>query len=276
MQGKVMTVLGPIEPEALGITLTHEHLLTDLRVWCEEPEDEEQKAFVHAPVEMSTLGAIRREPFGNLDNCILDDTALAIEELRRFKTAGGSSVVDCTNNGLGRTPLGLQEVAQATEINIIMGSGYYIGRSHPYDMLDRSVDMIADEIERDLTARRCGYGVRSGLIGEIGTSFKVRENEQKVLRAAARSQRRTGAPISVHLLPWQKNGIEVLDILESEGANPNQVILCHLSPTSDDIAYHTTLAARGAYVEYDFFGMEFYVDSVWPLPGFGTPGVSSL
>ncbi len=55
MQGKVMTVLGPIEPEALGITLTHEHLLIDLRVWCEESEDEEQKAFVHAPVEMATL-----------------------------------------------------------------------------------------------------------------------------------------------------------------------------------------------------------------------------
>ena len=44
MQGKVMTVLGPIEPENLGVTLTHEHLLVDLRVWCEEPEEEEKKA----------------------------------------------------------------------------------------------------------------------------------------------------------------------------------------------------------------------------------------
>ena len=70
-------------------------------------------------------------------------------------------MVDCTNNGLGRTPLGLQEVAQATEINIIMGSGYYIGRSHPYDMLDRSVEMIADEIERDLTQGVADTGVRS-------------------------------------------------------------------------------------------------------------------
>jgi len=192
MQGKVMTVLGPVEPDTLGVTLTHEHLLIDLRVWCEEPEDEAQKAFVHAPVEMATLGAIRREPFGNLDNCVLDDTALAIEELRRFKTAGGGSVVDCTNNGLGRTPLALAEIAQATGINIVMGSGYYIGRSHPYDMIDRSVEMIADEIESDLMQGVADTGVRSGLIGEIGTSFKVRENEQKVLRAAARAQRRTG------------------------------------------------------------------------------------
>ena len=30
LSGKVQTVLGPIEPEDLGITLTHEHLLIDL------------------------------------------------------------------------------------------------------------------------------------------------------------------------------------------------------------------------------------------------------
>ena len=276
MQGKVMTVLGPIEPDALGITLTHEHLLSDLRVWCEEPEDEAQKAFAHAPVEMATLGAIRREPFGNLDNCVLDDTSLAIEELRRFKTAGGGSVVDCTNNGLGRTPLALADIARATEINIVMGCGYYIGRSHPYDMADRSVDMIADEIEHDLMHGVADTGLRSGLIGEIGTSFKIRDNERKVLRAAARAQRRTGAPISVHLLPWRKNGLAVLDILEGEGANPHQVILCHLSPTGDDLAYHTTLATRGAYVEYDFFGMEYYVDSVGRYLGSDAASVVAL
>ena len=276
MQGKVMTVLGPIEPEALGITLTHEHLLTDLRVWCEEPDDEEQKKFVHAPVDLSTIGAIRREPFGNMDNCLLDDTALAIDELRKFKTAGGSSVVDCTNNGLGRTPVALREIAQATETNIVMGSGYYIGRSHPYDMVDRSIEMIADEIEHDLMEGVQDTGVRSGLIGELGTSFKIRENERKVLRAGALAHRRTGAPISVHLLPWQKNGVEVLDILEGEGANLNQVILCHLSPTSDDVEYHTTLAKRGAYVEYDFFGMEFYVDSVGRYLGSDATSVTAL
>ena len=157
-----------------------------------------------------------------------------------------------------------------------MGSGYYIGRSHPYDMVDRSVGMIADEIESDLMQGVADTGVRSGLIGEIGTSFKVRENEQKVLRAAARAQRRTGAPISVHLLPWQKNGVEVLDILEGEGANPHQVILCHLSPTSDDLEYHTTLVKRGAYVEYDFFGMEFYVDSVGRYTGSDAGSVTAL
>ncbi len=262
MQGKAMTVLGAIEPEELGITLTHEHLLVDLRVWCQEPEEEEKKALLHAPVAITNLGAIRRDPFLNRDNCVLDDKELVLDELRRFKAAGGGSLVDCTNNGLGRVPLALKEIAQATGVHLIMGSGYYIGRSHPDDLHQRPVEALADEIERDLTEGVGNTGVRAGLIGEIGTSFKVRATEKRVLQAAARAHRRTGAPISVHLLPWRKNGLEVLDILESEGANLHQVILCHLSPTSDDVRYHTALAQHGAYVEYDFFGMEFYVDSV--------------
>ena len=31
--GKVLSVLGPVEPEALGTTLIHEHILFDLSVY---------------------------------------------------------------------------------------------------------------------------------------------------------------------------------------------------------------------------------------------------
>ena len=170
MQGKVMTVLGAIEPKDLGTTLTHEHLLVDLRVWSQEPRDEEKKALIHAPVDLSTLGAIHRDPLLNLDNCVLEDVALAIAELRQFKAAGGRSVVDCTNNGLNRAPLALKEISQATGVHIIMGSGYYIGRSHPQDLHARPVDAITDEIVNDLTTGAGDTGIRAGLIGEIGTN----------------------------------------------------------------------------------------------------------
>ena len=276
MQGQIMTVRGPIAPGALGITLTHEHLLIDLRVWCQEPREEEKKILARLPVEISTLGAIRRDPLVNLDNCLLDDQALAISELHQFKAAGGTGVVDCTNNGLGRAPLALQTIAEATGVHIIMGSGYYIGRSHPRDLHERTVDAIAEEIVRDLTVGVGDTGVRAGLIGEIGTSFKIRDTEKKVLQAAARAHRRTGAPISVHLLPWRKNGIEALDILENEGANLHHVILSHLSLTCEDLQYHITLARRGAYVEYDFFGMEFYVDTVGEYMGSDYHSVTAI
>jgi phosphotriesterase-related protein len=136
--------------------------------------------------------------------------------------------------------------------------------------------MIADEIVNDLTIGVGDTGIRAGLIGEIGTSYKIRATEKKVLQAAARAQQRTGAPISVHLLPWRKNGIEALDILEGEGANLQQVILSHLSPTCDDVQYHTTLARRGANVEYDFFGMEFYMDTVGRYMGSDYHSITAL
>ena len=36
--GMVQTVLGPIKPEELGVTHTHEHLLADLSHWGEPPK----------------------------------------------------------------------------------------------------------------------------------------------------------------------------------------------------------------------------------------------
>src|SRR5262245_45132335 len=140
MQGKVMTVLGASEPQDLGITLTHEHLLVDLRVWSHERGDEEKQAVIHAPVHLSAPDTIRRYPVLDLDTFVLDDVGLAITELRQFKAGGGSSMVDCTNNGLNRAPLALKGISRATGVHIVMGSGYYIGRSHPQDLHARSLE----------------------------------------------------------------------------------------------------------------------------------------
>ena len=37
---KINSVLGPISPEKLGITLPHEHLFCDLSAWFSEPKDD--------------------------------------------------------------------------------------------------------------------------------------------------------------------------------------------------------------------------------------------
>ena len=38
LAGKVQTVLGPIEPEELGVTMTHEHLLSSFDGVSQEPQ----------------------------------------------------------------------------------------------------------------------------------------------------------------------------------------------------------------------------------------------
>jgi predicted metal-dependent phosphotriesterase family hydrolase len=85
---KVVTVLGPIEPEELGPTTMHEHVLVDLTCNFVTPVEDSERSLLHAPVTMDILGVLRRRPFSRcLDNVVLDDESLAIEELSRFRRA---------------------------------------------------------------------------------------------------------------------------------------------------------------------------------------------
>ena len=59
VKGAVQTVFGPIEPSELGITLTHEHLLIDLRCYWSEPEEAGARAYVDNPVKIDLVGRIR-------------------------------------------------------------------------------------------------------------------------------------------------------------------------------------------------------------------------
>ena len=48
--GRVVTVLGPVDPTDLGLTITHEHLLIDLGIVFVEPDDEEGRRLAEEPV----------------------------------------------------------------------------------------------------------------------------------------------------------------------------------------------------------------------------------
>lgn len=253
-----MTVRGPVPLDALGITLMHEHLLLDARAWWHRPEEPERLHLASAPVHAGIIGELRMDPFVNLDNCRLDDEPLAIAELLHFKAAGGATVIDPTCRGIGRDPLALRRISQATGLNVVMGAGYYLEASHPPTVRPMSVDAIADEIVRDAFDGVDGTGVRIGLIGEIGVSGDFTAAEEKSLRGASRAQRRTGLPLMVHLPGWFRHGHRVLDMVEQEGADPRRTVLCHMNPSHDDVTYQTSLAERGAFIEYDMIGMDYW------------------
>jgi phosphotriesterase-related protein len=256
--GKVMTVRGAVPLDALGTTLMHEHLLLDARSWWHRPKEPERLHLASSPVHAGILGELRMDPFANLDNCRLDNEKLAISELLPFKALGGATVVDPTCRGIGRDPLALKRISEATGLNVVMGAGYYLQGSHPPVVAKMSADAIGDEIVRDALEGVDGTGARIGLIGEIGVSADFTVDEEKSLRGAARAQRRTGLPLMVHLPGWFRHGHRVLDIVESEGAELRHTVLCHMNPSHDDVAYQTSLAGRGAFIEYDMIGMDYW------------------
>ncbi|HEY6740207.1 MAG TPA: hypothetical protein VI076_15295, partial [Actinopolymorphaceae bacterium] len=163
---------GPVAAKDLGVVLPHEHVFIDLL----------------------------REYRGT---GLLADETLAIEEVGRFRDAGGGTIVDCTSEGLGRRPEALRRVSEATGVAIIMGAGHY---RRPYldeARLDAlSVDALADEIVRDLEVGIADTGIRAGIIGEIGCDRVLSAIEERVFRAAARAHRRTGLTITTHAARW--------------------------------------------------------------------------
>src|SRR5204863_7494712 len=98
----------------------------------------------------------------------LTEEDVAARELEHFRAAGGGTVVDCTVRGLYPDPAALARLSRATGVHIVLGTGYYVARTHPAGMDDKTVEEIAGELIGDLTEGIGGTGVRAGLIGELG------------------------------------------------------------------------------------------------------------
>ena len=96
-------------------------------------------------------------------------------------------------------------------------------------------------------------GIRAGIIGEIGVNLDfATAQEERVLRAAARAQRATGAPITTHASMYPV-GLLQLEILKDEETDLSRVIIGHCD-TYLDQSYHLAILEAGAYVQFDTVG----------------------
>lgn len=170
----VMTVLGPLAADELGVVLPHEHLLIDTTVcYWQEPADGSGVADEHEPVEITKLGLLRRNLFALRDNLVLDDPELAVQELAAFRAFGGGTVVDLTLPDIGRDPLALQEIARRSGVQIVMGCGHYIHLAHPQTLDDEPLEAIAERMMVELTreSARRAFDLGSSAKSALGTRF---------------------------------------------------------------------------------------------------------
>ncbi len=230
----VQTVLGPIEPSALGFTLPHEH--TACTLW-------------QIPGRWDYWELTADEP-------------VIAAELERYRAAGGTALVDVTLQSIGRDPAWLVGMARSSGLHIVMGCGWYRGAYYPTEaVIDRrSVESLADElvaeIEDGIAVEGLDDRVHPGIIGEIGTDKPwLSALEERVHRAVARASRRTGLAITTHGV-MSDVGLAQLTVFEAEGADPARVVIGH-ADSYPRLDHYLEIIRRGASIEFDFLGMSF-------------------
>ena len=262
----VKTVCGELSAKELGTVTSHEHVLLDLTAFYQALPVEGIDDPATQKVEMWNLGILSRDCYALKDNLLLDSEELAVKELNFFKRAGGNTVVDASLPGIGRDPLALKRISEKTGLNIIMGTGFYVGETHPKELDSMTDREIADLMVKELTE---GIdGICAGYIGEIGISEIFDDKERRVLRAAAIACLDTGAAINVHINPWTTNGIEASEILLNAGVPANKICISHID-VENRVDYIYELLKKGVYVEFDNFGKEYYIKREVRNSGYG-------
>ena len=235
--GKIRTVLGDIEPQKLGNTNAHEHLL------------------MRSPL-------LRGEELDNLElSCI---------EVTKMRQAGIDALIELTPIGVGRDPEGIAEISRRSGLHVVLATGIHRDAHYtPEHWIHRTgVDQLVELFIRDIAEGCDGadYGgplpehteVRAGVI-KVGVGYwRISEVERRVLEAAGETHRHTGAPVVCHLelgtAAW-----EVLETLESAGVPAHRIALAHVDRNPDP-GLHAELAASGAYLGYDGMARAKY----WP------------
>ena len=253
----IQTVRGEIRENELGVCSSHEHIFIDMRN-CVDITGNEGEHF-YEKMEMSNRAEVFSDPYGILDNALLEGEDDAVGEMLYFKEYGGNTVIDCTLDEIGRDPMALRRVSERSGVNIVVGCGHYYHKAHfPY-VKDASVDTLAEEMRRDILVGIGDTDIKAGVIGEIGTSAIMSDDEKKVLHAAGIVGAETGRAIHVHTDLYTENGYEIIEILTKEGASPEKICIDHvdvkLRPN-----YILDLLRKGVYVEFDNFGKEFFAN----------------
>ncbi|HET9414963.1 MAG TPA: hypothetical protein VFO74_12690 [Pseudolabrys sp.] len=248
---RVQTVCGPLDPEALGPTLMHEHVFCDIT-----PPKLTTTGGDEVEITLENAWDIRYRWAAHLGNHRLNDERIAEAELIRLKKAGGATLVDVTCQGIRPDPLALHRVSTASGVHIVCGCGFYVEEYVDRDWTARDVDGLAATMVRDLRQGMGDTGVKAGIIGEIGCSGRWTEFERRVMHAAVIAQRETGASITIHPPRFPFSPVEIVEFVRAAGGDVRRTIIGHVDRTIFDDGSLFRLADTGCVIEYDFFGIE--------------------
>ena len=216
----INSVLGPMDTADLGFTLPHEHLI-------------DSSAGVNA-----TYGELVDRPWA---------LETAVKDLTRAHIEGVDTIVEVSPLDLGREVSLMKEVSERSGVQFICCTGCWL--DIPRSFWGRTPEFIAALWTREIESGIDGTGIKAGII-KVATSDPISENEELMLRSAAKTPLRTGVPITTHTPSQSRIGEEQVRILKEEGVDPHQIYIGHINNTPDK-EYHRELARLGVWLGWD-------------------------
>jgi 5-phospho-D-xylono-1,4-lactonase len=227
----VRTVLGDIDPDDLGPTYAHEHLVID------------------------GGRIVEREP-----DFLLADVEKAVAELKPARALGLAAVVDAMPCAAGRNARKLAEISRRSGVHVVAPTGLHLAQFYDTDgWTEReTAGQLAARFEADIAEGIDALDYRGPVVErtehragvmKIAGSATLTDRERRVFEAAAVAHGRTGCPILTHCT----DGLGALDqlrYLAEHGVHARHVTLSHTDKVVDR-GYHREILATGAFLEYD-------------------------
>ena len=226
---RLITTLGPLTRDALGMILPHEHIFVDLRR--DKPPD-----------------------FAQADPA--DVIALMAPEIEKVTRTGITALVECTPVGVGRRADIVKAVSEATQFPIVVPTGIYREPCIPEWAIKASEDDLFQWMLGELTGQIEESGVQAAWIKLSAGDDDITPQEAKILRAAARAGFETGAVIGSHTIRGRVVHDQI-NIIEETGYRADRYIWIHAQ--SDTYELNVAIAKRGAWIEYDGIGNQEWV-----------------
>jgi phosphotriesterase-related protein len=235
-----MTVGGPIDAAALGVTDAHDHL------------------FLRSPLMAGEE---------------IDDPDLVLDEIRDGVASGLQTIVELTPIGLGRRPDLLRRVSNEAGIQIVGATGYHRDAHYATDhwVMTADEDLLLERMLADIMQGMhptdwadpavAPDPARAGVI-KAGASYQtISVAEHRRLSTAAEAARRTGLAVVVHTEAGTC-GPAIADALLEGGVQPGRIILAHMDRDPDPVR-HLDLLERGLFLVYDTIGRtQYHPDSI--------------
>jgi phosphotriesterase-related protein len=207
----VMTVLGPVEPAALGVVLPQEHL-------------------IHGPEATS-----QDDP-----DHVLDDPHATLAEVEDFHASGGGALVDVATAATGRDIHALRWIAARAPVHIIATTGgatEFKAAMSPAELTSHLVTELRKGID--------GTAARAGVIRFGASSIPDLRTRQALAQAVALTSQETGAAVAFAAAEVSAV-IDTIDLLRAEGVAPHR-LLAEFPPISDDDDLFHRLLETGVF-----------------------------